>query len=183
MRGRKPMPAAVRDQVQPVRSRRKTPAPPPTESVLVAGVAPPKSVTGKALELWNALAPNLVLAKLLTTHDVPAFARYCRLSARWEQAEKTLDDEGLTYESESQHGKLKRAHPAAMLSMRYSRELLSLETQFGLLPAERQRIMAARAQTGVTGDLFAQAPKADPKEPPAPTPTVRAPSSPVGLLN
>lgn len=181
MRGRKPKPEAVRAQLEPVRSRRK-PAAKATDSeaVLVGGVAPPKSVKGFALELWNRLAPTLILAKLLSTPDVPAFARYCRLSARWEEAEKTVDEEGLTYESESAHGKLKRAHPAAMLSMRYSRELLSLETQFGLLPAERQRIMANRAQTGVTGDLFAQSAK-DQAQPQAPKPAV--PNSPVGLLN
>lgn len=184
MRGRKPKPAAVRAQVDPIRSQRK-PAAKSGDSapaVLVGGVAPPKSVKGFALELWNKLAPTLILAKLLTAADVQAFARYCRLSARWEVAEKTIDDEGLTYESESAHGKLKRAHPAAMLSMRYSRELLSLETQFGLLPAERQRIMANRAQTGVSGDLFAAA-AAKPQDDTPPAPGPSAPVSPVGLLN
>lgn len=182
MRGRKPKPAAVREQLEPVRSRRK-PKAEEAAPVLVAGVAPPKSVKGFALELWNKLAPQLILAKLLGPADVQAFARYCRLSARWEDAEGTLDKEGLTYESESAHGKLKRAHPAAMLSMRYSRELLSLESQFGLLPAERQRIMAARAQTGVSGDLFAQAPKTDAPSEPAPRPDPAPRGSPIGMLN
>ncbi len=183
MRGRKPKPAAVRDQVKPVRSQRKAAAPSADSAakVLVGGVAPPASVKGFALELWNKLAPTLMLAKLLSPADVQAFARYCRLSARWEEAERTIDDEGLTYESESAHGKLKRAHPAAMLSMRYSRELLTLETQFGLLPAERQRIMANRAQTGVSGDLFAATAKAEPTETP-PAPTVQPLRSPVGML-
>lgn len=180
MRGRKPKPDAVRDQLQPVRSRRKPVVKVEAPPVLVGGVAPPKSVKGIALDLWNRLAPNLILAKLLSAPDVPAFARYCRLSARWEEAEKIIDDEGMTYESESAHGKLKRAHPAAMLSMRYSRELLTLETQFGLLPAERQRIFAARAQTGVTPDLFGGPAAKD--EAPAPSKPV-GPSSPVGLLN
>jgi P27 family predicted phage terminase small subunit len=180
MRGRKPKPSAVRDQVRPVRSTRKT-APAEAAAVTVGGVSPPASVKGFALELWNKLAPTLVMAKLLSAPDVQAFARYCRLSARWEDAERTIDTEGLTYESESAHGKLKRAHPAAMLSMRYSRELLTLETQFGLLPAERQRIMANRAQTGVSGDLFAPAPNPKADAPPAPTP--QPASSPVGLLN
>lgn len=185
MRGRKPKPEAVREQISPVRSRRKQAAKTADAgaAVLVGGVAPPASVKGFALELWNRLAPTLILAKLLSAADVPAFARYCRLSARWEQAERTIEDEGLTYESESAHGKLKRAHPAAMLSMRYSRELLSLETQFGLLPAERQRIMANRAQTGVSGDLFAQPAKPEAEKPPAPGPVGPAVSSPVGLLN
>lgn len=183
MRGRKPQPASVREQKAPVRSKRK--AVEATEpAVLVGGVAPPVSVKGAALVVWNKLAPMLMAAKLLSVADIPAFARYCRLTARWEEAERTLDEDGLTYESESAHGKLKRAHPAAMLSMRYSRELLTLEAQFGLLPAERQRIFQARAQTGVSGDLFnlgaPEKPKAD--EPAAPTPA-EPERSPVGMLN
>lgn len=183
MRGRKPKAEAVKAQTAPVRSKRTPPATAVEPKVAVAGVKPPASVKGEALKLWNGLAPKLVQAKLLTDLDVPAFARYCRLAARWEAAEKALDQEGLTYESESQHGKLKRAHPAAMLSMRYARELMALETQFGLLPAERQRLMAQRAQTGITGDLFG-APTPAPKpageiEPPPARPT----GSPVGLLN
>jgi P27 family predicted phage terminase small subunit len=185
MRGRKPKPEAVKAQVAPVRSRRTAKAAEAVPAVSVGGVAPPASVKGEALKLWNALAPTLLNAKLLSPPDVPAFARYCRLAARWEQAEKTLDKEGLTYESESAHGKLKRAHPAAMLSMRYSRELMALETQFGLLPAERQRIMASRAQTGVTGDLFA-APKVEAPSAAEAKPAEIAPrpkSSPIALLN
>lgn len=184
MRGRKPKPEAVKAQTAAVRSKRKAPASTPA-AVQVGGVSPPASVKGSALELWNALAAKLMAAKLLTPTDVPAFARYCRLSARWEEAEKELDADGITYESESNHGKLKRAHPAAMLSLRYSRELMALETQFGLLPAERQRIMATRAQTGITGDLFGSTAPSDaapgPAEPVPPTP--RPKGSPLALLN
>lgn len=184
MRGRKPKPEAVKAQTKPVRSARKAPAAAPV-SVKVGGVSPPASVKKDALKLWNALAPKLMAAKLLTPTDVPAFARYCRLSARWEEAEKELDADGITYESESNHGKLKRAHPAAMLSLRYSRELMALETQFGLLPAERQRIMATRAQTGITGDLFGSTGQAEaPEAPPAPeSPAARPVRSPIALLN
>lgn len=151
MRGPKPKPAAVREQIAPVRSKRKKPEPSP--AVLVGGVHPPRTVKGRALEFWNQLAPTLQALKLLAPPDVPAFARYCRLASRFEDAEKILDKEGITYESQSAHGNLKRAHPAAMLSMRYSRELLALETQFGLLPGERQRIMYTRAQEGRAGLL------------------------------
>lgn len=181
MRGRKPKQSAVKDQVAAVRSRRKAPVAEAVATVTVGGVAPPKSVKGLGLALWNKLAPSLVMAKLLTPSDVPAFARYCRLTARWEEAEATIDKEGLTYESDSTHGKLKRAHPATMISLRYSRELMALETQFGLLPAERQRIMAARAQTGVTGDLFAAKP--DAAETNAPPPPSGQAGTPLGLLN
>ena len=157
MRGRKRQPEAVREAKAPVRSKRSAAKVAQATPLTIGEVTPPAFRDVEAVKVWNALAPQLVGLRLLASPDVPAFARYCRLAARFEQVEKTLDDEGLTYESESSHGKLKRAHPAAMLSMRYSRELASLEASFGLNPADRQRIFAERARqgAGTPGDLFA----------------------------
>lgn len=159
MRGRKRQPEAIREAKAPVRSKRKA-SPPKLQPLALGEIAAPKFRDQNAVKVWNALAPQLVGLRLLAAPDVQAFARYCRLTARWEQAEKILDDEGMTYESVSAHGTLKRAHPAAMLEMRYSRELASLEASFGLNPADRQRIFAERSRqgTGAPGDLFGDRP-------------------------
>ena len=162
MRGRKRQPEAIREAKAPVRSKRKAAPPKPQALSLGDGIAAPKFRDVEAVKVWNALAPQLVALRLLAGPDVPAFARYCRLAARFEQASKILDDEGLTYESVSAHGTLKRAHPAAMLEMRYSRELASLEASFGLNPADRQRIFAERSRVGggAPSDLFSDRPPA-----------------------
>jgi P27 family predicted phage terminase small subunit len=86
------------------------------------------------------------MAKLLTIADVETFGRYCRNFARWLKLQRELDTDGETYVSESQHGTLKRANPAFIMADRLERMLLATEDRFGLNPAERQRIMAARAQ-------------------------------------
>jgi P27 family predicted phage terminase small subunit len=142
-------------------------------------IVAPEWLAGDALVIWQDRAPKLAKLKLLTESDVTAFARYCRNFARWLKMQKTLDDEGETYESESTHGKLKRAHPAFMISDRLERQLLAAEDRFGLNPAERQRIFAMRASLGANpGELpleggFGNRPDEQP----------RPPAGPVGLLN
>lgn len=177
MRGRKPQAAATRAVKAAVRSRRK-PAAAAEPAVVLGEVVAPAKLGPLGIQVWNALAPQLVASKLLTPLDVPAFSRYCRLTGRFEQAARTIDDEGLTYESVSAHGTLKRFHPAAMLEMRYSRELASLEASFGLNPGDRQRIFAERARVGGQGTLFPgeQRPAAEDAS------AARTDDSPIGFL-
>ena len=92
-----------------------------------------------------------------------------------------LDADGETYESESNHGKLKRVNPAFLIGDRLARLLETQEAVFGLNPAERQRIFASRTMTpDPAGDLFGVRREADA---PAAAQTPAAPASPVGLLN
>lgn len=176
MRGRKPQAAATRAVKAAVRSRRKPVIVEP--AVAVGEVQAPAKMGPLAVQVWNALAPQLVASKLLTPLDVPAFGRYCRLTARFEEAARIIDKDGLTYESVSAHGTLKRFHPAAMLEMRYSRELASLESSFGLNPGDRQRIFAERARVGGQGTLFPGEQRPAPEDASA----ARADESPIGFL-
>jgi hypothetical protein len=97
---------------------------------------------------------------------------------------RKLQEEGEYYVVESPHGTYKRPHPLGARIETLELRLVAAEDRFGMNPAERQRIMAARAQTGVSGDLFASAPKADRPADPAPRPAEVIPgASPIGLLN
>lgn len=185
MRGRRPEPAGVKEQKAPVRSARRKRF---RAGPLAGGVThPPAWLKKEGLKVWERLAPTLRAAKLLTDADTETFGRYCRNFARWLKMQTAIDKEGEAYESESQWGKLKRVNPAFLISDRLERQLLAAEDRFGLNPAERQRIFAARAQTGVTGDLFSQHeagggrraddPASKPTAPAEPT------ESPIGLLN
>lgn len=157
-RGPKPEPAAVK--LQKGSSRRPVGADPQEdgeESARASRIAAPAWLKNDGLKVWDRLAPRLSQMKLLASIDAETFARYCRNFARWLKMQKTLDDEGETYESESAHGKLKRAHPAFLIADRLERQLASAEASFGLNPAERQRIFAARAAAATGGsypDLF-----------------------------
>lgn len=188
MRGRRPQPKTVKQQKAPVRSQRKKKDSAALGSVAISATGgSPKWLEGEGLAIWNRLAPTLRAAKLLTDADGETFARYCRNFARWLKMQKDIDKHGEHYESESQWGKLRRVNPSFLISDRLERQLLAAEDRFGLNPAERQRIMAARAQTGVSGDLFAAPPKDGEKRPgdvaAQATPAAKPTEDPVGLLN
>jgi P27 family predicted phage terminase small subunit len=158
------------------------------EKSATGGVVAPTWLKGEGLGIWDRLAPRLVAMKLLSPVDAEAFGRYCRNYGRWVRMQQVLDDEGEVYESESQHGKLKRAHPAFLISDRLERQLLAAEDRFGLNPAERQRLYAARAATPFPGDLFgaeagAQRGGRSRGDQPLQQQAARGPSSPVGFLN
>ena len=149
----------------------------------VISVSPPKSLKGEALQIWKRLAPQLVRLKLLVPIDAETFGRYCRNFARWEKMQRILDSEGETYESVSQHGTLKRAHPAYLIADRLERQLLAAEANFGLNPAERQRIFAQRVANPASADLFGGEGSQKPVTVPPKASRPDAPSSPIGLLN
>lgn len=183
-RGPKPQPAAIRQQKAAVRSRQANRGAQVVESA-PGSALPPKWLKGEGLRIWNRLAATLRAAKLLTDADAQTFARYCRNFARWLDMQHRLDKSGEIYEIETASGMVRRADPAFLIGDRLERMMLAVEDRFGLNPAERQRIFAARSQTGVSGDLFSQAkderrsddPAADPSQPTQPI------ESPVGLLN
>ncbi len=181
-RGPKPEPAAVKEaKGNPGRRPVGTDPVAPTD-LSTAKVEMPRWLTGQGRIIWNRLAPRLTAQKLLSASDAETFARYCRNFARWLKMQKELDKEGETYESESAHGKLKRAHPAFLISDRLERMMMAVEDRFGLNPAERQRIFAVRANKGFTDDLFAK-PSTLPGEKPVSAPPQETHKPAVGFLN
>lgn len=182
-RGPRPEPAAVKEKKGS--SRRPIGNDPVVEAdAASARVAAPAWLKGDGLNVWKRLAPRLIGMNLLSGTDAETFARYCKNFARWFKMQKVLDTEGETYESESPHGKYKRAHPAYVIADRLERQLTAAEANFGLNPAERQRIFAARAAAlaGGAPDLFSgSSAKA---APPAAVPANAAakPKSAVGFL-
>lgn len=159
-RGPKPEPAAVK-AAKGNPGRRNIGSDPVDETVQAATKAapgkiePPKWLKKEGLGIWKRIAPRLVSLKLLTQTDADTFARYCRNYARWLKMQSRLDEMGEIYEIETASGTVRRADPAYMIGDRLERQLVTAEAVFGLNPAERQRIFAARAgKTPDPGDLF-----------------------------
>lgn len=156
-RGPKPEPAAIKQKKGS--SRRRIGIDPDGEGGSArASIGAPAWLTKEGLDVWRRIAPRLTKMNLLTETDGETFARYCKNFARWLKMQHVLDKEGETYESESPHGKYKRAHPAYLIADRLERQLIAAEANFGLNPAERQRIFAARAAAlaGGNPDLFGE---------------------------
>lgn len=181
-RGPKPEPAAIKE-AKGNPSRRKVGSDPAVDNTTNTAIKPPAWLKGDALRVWKRLAPRIAAMKLLTQTDAETFGRYCRNMARWLKLQKRLDDVGEFYEVETASGTVRRADPAFMLSDRLDRLLSSAEANFGLNPAERQRIFAARAAGAGVGDLFgSQRPPADKQDTSAShTPATKSP--PRGFLN
>lgn len=123
------------------------------EQVVVAVITAPSWLQDEGLKVWERLAGRLAGQKLLFQLDAESFARYCKNFASWLKMQEALDAEGFTYESESPHGTYKRSNPAYMIADRLEKQLSAAEANFGLNPAERQRLFAARA-AGSFNDLF-----------------------------
>jgi P27 family predicted phage terminase small subunit len=101
----------------------------------------PDWVKDRALDIWNLTVPRLVSLKLLSSEDVHSFARYCVNYALWLKMIDRLKDGNEIYEIET----------AFNMAMKLDTQLMSVEDRFGLNPAERQRIFAARAQGAGSG--------------------------------
>lgn len=174
-RGPKPKPAGVRDQIAPVRSRRKAEpvavaakAVDAGATVAVVKIAPPAWLKGEARKVWDQEAPGFINARLLGRTDVVSFARWCQTMADWLELAVVLKKKGQFYDVQSNHGKYIRAHPAAARMDRLETRLVALEDRFGGNPSARQRIIAARAQSPI-GDLFTPSAAAQPAPQPDPT--------------
>lgn len=156
-RGPKPEPAAVKEAKGKPGRRPIGHDPVTEEAAKVVSVTPPVWLKAEGLKVWQRLAPRLSQLKLLSPTDAETFGRYCRNFARWMKMQKRLDDMGEIYEIETASGKVRRADPAFLIGDRLERQLVSAEAVFGLNPAERQRIFAARAGAGSgagDADLF-----------------------------
>lgn len=184
LRGPKPEPASIKE-AKGNPSRRPIGADPEFDiDASHRTIDAPAWLKGEGLTIWKRVAPRLMQLRLLGPADAETFARYCRNFARWLKMQRILDTEGETYESESQHGKLKRAHPAFLISDRLDRKLEAVEDRFGLNPAERQRIFAQRAVTGQTpDDLFGAQNRGKASENRMPHASEAGKGSPIGLLN
>lgn len=183
-RGPKPKPAAVKRQ-RASSGRPVVDDAMPTVTAApatIGGVAAPNWLDGEGLEIWNGKAPTLAAAKLLTEADAIAFGRYCRNLARWLKMQRALDQDTETYSVTTASGTVHRPRPEFLIADRIERQLLAAEDRFGLNPAERQRIFAARAAGGDSGDLFGS--KARDGDAAAKAAEAAKPiESPVGLLN
>jgi P27 family predicted phage terminase small subunit len=187
-RGPKPQPAAIKAQKGNPGNRPLGADPQAAAGVPVGMVvAPPAWLKGDGLRVWARIAPRLTTLKLLTAADVETFARYCRNFGRWLEMNRVIDRDDAFYEITTESGTVRRAHPAFMVADRLERQLLAAEDRFGLNPAERQRIFAARAQSpdpaadlfGSPGSRRANDPASKPSEPAKPSGS----GSPVGFLN
>ncbi|WP_042954176.1 phage terminase small subunit P27 family [Rhizobium leguminosarum] len=189
-RGPKPEPAAVK-KAKGNSGRRPIGEDPKVEDAkqevsVTSSVVPPTWLKDGGLDVWGRLAPRLIAMKLLTQLDAETFGRYCRNFSRWLKMQERLDDKGEVYEIETASGIVRRYEPAFAIADRLERQLSAAEANFGLNPAERQRLYAARAAGAGAGagDLFDSGQRKGEDRPSAAqnAPAPARPTSAVGFL-
>ncbi|WP_026790355.1 phage terminase small subunit P27 family [Pleomorphomonas oryzae] len=188
-RGPKPEPASVK-LAKGNSARRPIGTDPVTENRTAGTIEPPDWLDEQGKTVWARLAPRLVAMKLLSEVDVGAFARYCSDYAMWVELRGKTKTDGAIYTIVTASGTVRRPDPTFVMCVRLNRELMSAEDRFGLNPAERQRIFAARAVGGAGAgdvDLFGHPTgQKDGKKPArksdAPQATPARPTTAIGLL-
>lgn len=208
-RGRRPQPAAIkrakgnpgrRPIAEPVEQPAEVAVAPPAQAPAGRSPAVPPAWLDTAAEgseqaremsrlaraMWDKLQPVAAALNLVKDSDINAFARYCRYCAEWIFHTRTIDREGATYVTSSEHVEtLIRPHPAVRFRKDVEHALKELEDRLGFTPAARLRLYQALAaqppelkELPVGGRADEPAEEA-PSPPPAPS---DAGESPIGFL-
>lgn len=99
----------------------------------------PTRMPAEGRECWQALAPELVRARILTALDVTLFEGLCVAYARARQADAIIEREGTTQTTASGYV---AAHPAVAMSRQSWTWVRELAAAFGLSPVSRARVTA-----------------------------------------
>lgn len=128
MRGRKPKPIAEKKLLDfPGKRKPKT--------VSRSGsLKKPKSLSGRAAELWDEIEPQLI--GIHQRHSIP-FADFCRCVQRMETLEKEVEAEGFTVPGA--HGDDKK-NPKLQTLREYRNAVQRWASEFGLTPCSQARL-------------------------------------------
>lgn len=120
-------------------------------AVQIVNPDPPAGMPEDATAEWRRIAPILARYKLLSDLDLVALQAYCRVYARWLQAERALDlEDSLVFRTSTGY-EAQNAHLSIINSC--LKQMQSLMAEFGMTPATRERLKAL-ASTPQQQDLF-----------------------------
>jgi len=124
-------------------------------SVNIVNPDPPEGMPEAATAEWKRMAPILSGYRILSDLDLTTLQAYCRVYARWLEAERLLDESGkLVFTTKSGY-----QAQSAYLSIinQCLKQMQSLMAEFGMTPASRERLKAiasAPKQQDLFGDFL-----------------------------
>ncbi len=142
--GRKPKPAHIKllEGVKEDRVNRLEPTPAESE------VAPPRLLTDAAMRHWDALAPDLVARRVVTSWDADTLARYCEWLDRYERIAAEVESSGFTVKGRLD-GEIK--NPRWQLLRDSSEQVTKLGALLGLNPSDRSRLKVEDSASNPSG--------------------------------
>ncbi len=118
-------------------------------SVPKLGTEAPHWLDKDAAQVWGELVVILGPLNFVKQTDAVMVARYCDWLARYiKLSAKVRQAGGISYQTETPHGKMQRLHPNFAAIVRTEGILQSLEDRIGMSPAARQSLMT-RAAAGL----------------------------------
>lgn len=106
----------------------------PTE---LAVIVPPVVLSVDAQAVWDRLAPDLIVKRVLTAWDVDAFSAYCRAVALFNGAASEVDRDGAATDR-PYRGSV--ASPAFRAMVAAEKMMSSIGQRFGLTPGDRAQL-------------------------------------------
>lgn len=131
--GRPPKPTnlkVLQGTDRPDRARKNEPKPP-------TGAECPSWLDREAKKEWKRVAPILERLGLLTVVDTTALAAYCQSYSHWQQAERFLRKNGMTYTTQTGYA---RQRPEVAISQKALAQVKMFCSEFGLTPSARARM-------------------------------------------
>lgn len=106
----------------------------------------PTWLSKPARKYWPKIAAELDRMGVLTTADGTALGLLCDVLAHYIEARDMMEEEGLTYESESREGGVMiRPHPSVKIASDAWKRARAMAIEFGLTPAARAKVGGAGA--------------------------------------
>lgn len=110
-----------------------------------AGARPPAWLSRDARKHWRRIAPVLDELGILTVADAESLALLCDSLAEYLDASARIESDGMVYETTTERGSVMlRKHPAIEIKATARTAIDRLLTGFGMNPAARSRVSAAK---------------------------------------
>jgi P27 family predicted phage terminase small subunit len=104
------------------------------------------------LQVWGEMCDKLTRVRVLTENDLQALAAYCAATEMYWTAMREVRATGGLVQIETATGIVVRKHPAVDVASSAAVQMKAAWTQFGLTPADRQKIEAIPEREEANGD-------------------------------
>lgn len=146
MKGRKPLPTAIKAQRGTLQKCRTKPdeMKPTTISIL----EPPATLNERGAKEWGIITANLQALGMLSAFDLSILEAYCReFESYFECMDKVGESKTITYRNPDGSLKAIKPNPLLQIASQHLDKALKIASEFGFTPSARTRISMNAAPT------------------------------------
>ncbi|MGB4107756.1 MAG: phage terminase small subunit P27 family [Alphaproteobacteria bacterium] len=98
----------------------------------------PKHLNEAEGAIWDRLVTALAKIGTLQKVDEGTLSAYCKVYARYQEADQEIRNEGMFYWTDGRQGRHRKVNPAVGVMERCEQRLKQLATEFGMTPSSRK---------------------------------------------